>query len=204
MLLFCSSLTTIYNDDISISQFVSDLLLSLCNDDISILQFVCLGPTAVPMQWRPFHIAVCLWPAAVPVQWRHFCYCSLYLTCCCPCKMTTFPPLAVCLGPAAVPGQWRPFHIAVCLGPAASLCNDDLFYISVCLGPSAVPVQLRPFLYFSLSRTFCFSCAMTTFSILQFVSDLLLSLWEEGWEPMTPIDMAAKEIKERKKFVKRH
>jgi hypothetical protein len=24
------------------------------------------------------------------------------------------------------------------------------------------------------------------------VSDLLLSLWEEGWEPMTPIDMAAK------------
>jgi hypothetical protein len=25
------------------------------------------------------------------------------------------------------------------------------------------------------------------------MSDLLLSLWEEGWEPMTPIDMAAKE-----------
>jgi hypothetical protein len=30
-------------------------------------------------------------------------------------------------------------------------------------------------------------------SLLQFMSDLLLSLWEEGWEPMTPIDMAAKE-----------
>jgi hypothetical protein len=29
--------------------------------------------------------------------------------------------------------------------------------------------------------------------LLQFMSDLLLSLWEEGWEPMTPIDMAAKE-----------
>jgi hypothetical protein len=25
------------------------------------------------------------------------------------------------------------------------------------------------------------------------MSDLLLSLWDEGWEPMTPIDMAAKE-----------
>jgi hypothetical protein len=35
------------------------------------------------------------------------------------------------------------------------------------------------------------------------VSDLLLSLWEEGWEPMTPIDMAAKEIlnKSSKEFL---